>query len=554
MDQRDLPAAQGDPAAPVRGYAGGAGAAQPVRDQHRRLPRSRRDDDTLGEPRRALRPLERHADPTTPTVRPQYGDAPPPAAIPLRPVRHGVQPDRHQRGAGLLVPPQHGGNPTTTPRFFIELVNTLTSPETRTSPTNNASILDLSGFLVAGAPTPWDGACWDIIFAKDDAASRPDPISGQLQSGGTFYGLVPFNQAAFTMAARAMSRSTPSLRPPGTTAVNFFGNNYFLTIGNPLADLSSESQPFHQPPLTASALLTLAATYDPVRLATAPPVPTAPVGALPLAPNVTPPTANLPGPIPDPDTTPPTPASGVGKFYWVCLRRPADPFAPVSATNPMIVVDSMRFPYIEGGGNGTASPFSVTQGNNQIYSYQRIQPYRGGHAVPSSTGDGHRHAVRLHRADRRADHAIGELRPVRPRHSAANYITKQIYHTLGYPNDGGFTFNPPGVPSRPCPHRYAARRLGLLRVQRSRLHQRLRADARSRLPAWAVHQAVRRIRPVADQRDAHLHAAAAATPLAHALPVRLPLPRALSPTPRIPIQLQRHDESRHAPHVPLPGR
>ena len=44
----------------------------------------------------------------------------------------------------------------------------------------------------------------------------------------------------------------------------------------------------------------------------------------------------------------------------------------------MIVVDALRFPYIEAG--GTASP--VTQGSNAtIFSSQRYQPFRGGHAV-----------------------------------------------------------------------------------------------------------------------------------------------------------------------------
>ena len=53
-------------------------------------------------------------------------------------------------------------------------------------------------------------------------------------------------------------------------------------------------------------------------------------------------------------------------YYWICLRRPANPFAPPqpdislvdanghSTYNPMVVVDAMRFPYIEGG--GTAGP------------------------------------------------------------------------------------------------------------------------------------------------------------------------------------------------------
>src|SRR5262249_55744411 len=34
------------------------------------------------------------------------------------------------------------------------------------------------------------------------------------------------------------------------------------------------------------------------------------------------------------------------KYYWICLRRPANPFAPVSASNPMLVVDALRFLYI----------------------------------------------------------------------------------------------------------------------------------------------------------------------------------------------------------------
>ena len=47
------------------------------------------------------------------------------------------------------------------------------------------------------------------------------------------------------------------------------------------------------------------------------------------------------------------------EYYWLCLRRPADPFAPpqpdislVDANgqtyNPMVVVDTMRFPYTRG--------------------------------------------------------------------------------------------------------------------------------------------------------------------------------------------------------------
>ncbi len=84
------------------------------------------------------------------------------------------------------------------------------------------------------------------------------------------------------------------------------------------------------------------------------------------------------------------------EYLWVCLRRPANLFAPVSAYNPMVVVDAMRVPYIDGTGftpqtatitvNGNMVSVPAVNGNfNTIYSAQRYQPYRGGHAVPLPT-------------------------------------------------------------------------------------------------------------------------------------------------------------------------
>ena len=72
------------------------------------------------------------------------------------------------------------------------------------------------------------------------------------------------------------------------------------------------------------------------------------------------------------------------QYYWVCLRRPANPFARPPDLgcrhNPMVVVDAMRFPYIEGGGT-PGTPARRPRHANTIYSAQRFQPYRGGHAV-----------------------------------------------------------------------------------------------------------------------------------------------------------------------------
>jgi hypothetical protein len=89
------------------------------------------------------------------------------------------------------------------------------------------------------------------------------------------------------------------------------------------------------------------------------------------------------------------------KYMWLYLRRPANPFAPgtgsisTPGSNPMVVVDCIRFPYIESGGTATGDASGkldingyqkdgVSQGTNQIYSIQRLQPFRGGHAVSNT--------------------------------------------------------------------------------------------------------------------------------------------------------------------------
>ena len=165
----------------------------------------------------------------------------------------------------------------------------------------------------------------------------------------------------------------------------------------------------------------------------------------------------------------------------------------------MVVVDSMRFPYIEAGGTPGNPP---TAGTNKLYSYQRLQPYRGGHAVPSTTGTG-------------IDTRYGYTEQVAvPASLTGNYgqyggtdaahrITTQMYHTLGYPNDGSCTFSANPITNTTTVTQQEG--WDYFAVQRSRFHERVRADAGSRLPAGPVHQAVRRVRAVAHQRDHHLH-------------------------------------------------
>jgi len=292
-------------------------------------------------------------------------------------------------------------------RFFIELVNTLTSPELGPgtngggpgpglgTPTNNASVLDLAGFQSNPTPplpsppltTPWDGGCWDLVFTNDDPMSRPDPVEGQLQPGGTFWSLIPLVSGTGTTAPIAtpyVNPATPAGDPvifalpqappqtPGATgAVNFFiGDNtltpvapyYFTTIGSPLSVAGSENAPI-------VPTYTLSPNWDPVN--TGVPTSAVPQGVLAGATYGT----WLTG-YPQKIPFGVAPTTGSAQFYWVCLRRPANPFAGVSAQNPMIVVDAMRFPFIESGGT------TSNVGKNYIYSYQRLQPFRGGQAVP----------------------------------------------------------------------------------------------------------------------------------------------------------------------------
>src|SRR5206468_3087417 len=77
-----------------------------------------------------------------------------------------------------------------------------------------------------------------------------------------------------------------------------------------------------------------------------------------------------------------------GKYYWLYLRRPANPLDPNSAK---VVVDSIRFPYTDAGGVGQTTIDPVTgkdkdtirtTPNQDLYSLQRLQPYRGGQDIP----------------------------------------------------------------------------------------------------------------------------------------------------------------------------
>jgi len=405
---------------------------------------------------------------------------------------------------------------TQTNRFFIELVNTLTaaynpnydygSPPTNTANNyyGNASVLDLGGFNYTSGD-PYSGGCWDLVFTNDDPMSRPDPYRGELVYANSlvpskinYYGLIPLNRDTFGVTATAPNQgdvtllpvnptaNNPALRPsPGVAgavtnlpaAQTTPPTTYFYVIGNPPNTTLSpytESNPLSTTTNTPNAAVTqtLLPNYDPVST-----VPVAPPpfvwhpGILPVQnpsqPQTAPPT-NYSSKIP---SFPQSQASGArpATNYWVCLRRPANPFAPVSATNPMCVVDSMRFPYIEGTGSAIATDKlnnTYTSGPyNTIYSAQRLQPFRGGHAVAAPNATGTVNATGAVTTTQPPDPRYGYTEQIADPYTVwpTNYgyyfqgktstggpayfnATNFMYHTLGLPNDSAenwdyLTFN-----------------------------------------------------------------------------------------------------------------
>jgi hypothetical protein len=406
------------------------------------------------------------------------------------------------------------GTGTRANRLFVELVNTQTSPELSAATTalGFTPIIDLGGYQYT-AGDPYSGAPWDIVFTADDAYSRPDPYRGQLPPYGNAYAVTPLNKDTFNSPTGAVAAppgnnvqltpltqtnmTTPllgSIPSPTAAAGTTPATNYFYAFGNlppsVTAGATTTSYESGSPSVTSTPTNpappnpTIASTYYSPFPATAPPLaqtiaatmdPTATTGTgttspIPLyagvLPNYVPPavagnpnpsgTGSLPSnyktKIPSMGAGAPTPATGA--YYWVCLRRPANLFAPVSAANPMVVVDSVRFPYQDGTGTLTATgPGGITVPDTTTtkspYSVQRYQPYRGGHAVPVATPIGSAATIPANPTpvDPRYGYteqivvpgANSQLTTTRGIYNVTggttSYATAAVYHTLGWANE-----------------------------------------------------------------------------------------------------------------------
>ena len=278
--------------------------------------------------------------------------------------------------------------------MYIELANTLTEAA---GPASTASDLDLKG--------------WDFLLVKEDPTTtytaadpnfrpvyvRPDPITGQ------------------TPRVDTSTVTSPFLPEDATTATAVAGQVLPIIVGSgkspDLTDLStrktvySEAAAALDPPVDAIDAdgKTDYTVLGGMKVASAPPADLAaitndmPVPDKEFLP--VPVSGTGPGEWDDflPDTTDPAFNNPEGLYFWLYLRRPANPILPPDpSTNPMVVVDSIRFPFSMTDAKGetanvTSPPLPPNYQDRLVagrtptqplYSIERPQPFRGGQIVP----------------------------------------------------------------------------------------------------------------------------------------------------------------------------
>ncbi len=241
-------------------------------------------------------------------------------------------------------------------RFFFELVNTLTQDGTATAAPFSTD-LNLNG--------------WDFVITPDTSTlGKPDPITGQIY---------------MNLVAKAGFNPVPQRIPLGATGTNLLD----VPLPTPIPALSSL-------PLTSGGAPASGVTNAYYVFGNTPQItgaesnPPTPVQTLPTAVNSQLPTLT-------------TGAQPV--YYWLYLRRPVNPMDPTNTeTNPFntlnpnyaayydgkVVVDAFKFMYVESGFSGKVDPVTGQDTQNKaqtkgLFSLQRLQPFRGGHAVASAT-------------------------------------------------------------------------------------------------------------------------------------------------------------------------
>jgi hypothetical protein len=244
-------------------------------------------------------------------------------------VQHGMEynPVAINEVLAYQYPTKSAGNFT---RFVFELVNTLTDDATVAPAVASSS--DMTAASLDG---------WDFIVTDDSTAwGRPDPITGEVAPGAITAPLQAVINGTGALTANQFNFGGSNINAMHLTPTAASGKAYFQ-IGTPQVAPPTQETPAFQ-------------VND----------------------------ANLPTSFIMPPVSP-----GSTKWYWLYMRRPANPFDQRPYNNrEMIVVDSIRFPYSSSNGKGQAGNpnDTTTPGSVVHYSVQRFQPYRGGHQVDTA--------------------------------------------------------------------------------------------------------------------------------------------------------------------------
>ena len=328
-------------------------------------------------------------------------------------VQHGMEYNPIAINEALAYNAEYAVNSTdTTPTrysaMFIELVNTLSESQNNPKGTlaqsgvQNSSSISLTG--------------WDIVVLPDSYGwGRPDPTTGDINpvvmpvykpnTGGSITtppaptdwinpATDPYwKQLQQAVAQFSIPPHNPIIPAPTAPPYNTSVNAYIHGISGTSVDhyVIGDYR-------TGSGSTAVSFPGDSTKIE----------GATPVAKTTNTneidihlPDSSAPRPFPLPSTPNPGGMSynlqdNQGTYFWVYLRRPANPFDTdtpnqVHPNKEMVVVDAMRFPVISATGAkinsppNNGKPFVNTVSANTIYSAQRMQPFRGGHLVAQNT-------------------------------------------------------------------------------------------------------------------------------------------------------------------------
>ncbi len=303
---------------------------------------------------------------------------PPPSSNPTGPstvtsflVQHGMENNPIALNEAIAYKAQYGTSPGPLMPYqamFIELVNTLTEELNNPGSKTNASAISLSG--------------WDIVLAPDAVGwGRPDPISGDMNPIATpIYTPNPSGSTTTAPAATARmnyAASDVNMKQLITAIQQYAVTDAAVPANNPIIKgISAGGAPdyfvigdYRSPGVGGASLPSATVEGNTNAVAKDSEI-------------------NVRLPI---GFAIPTPAANAANYYWVYLRRPANPFdvAPPNEVRPnkeMVVVDAIRFAVVDSSNSTITTPGGPpTRSTNAIFSAERFQPYRGGHLLRVDT-------------------------------------------------------------------------------------------------------------------------------------------------------------------------